>query len=174
VLQPSRRTVCSGQQVCLVPVEPLCWTGRSWPILEEIRKEQANRRQGLLISFLHVEYYRVPPGMRSSLCPSLPQYWGEWEAKRGMNNTLPAGLVYPGSSLLQGDPLRWCIFRTEWVIAFFSKFVVCSRRAPSRLAVANTCEGHHQRRDVERRDIFRGKSIQPRSAASGHEATSRK
>ena len=34
---------------------------------EEIRKEQANRRHGLLVSWLHVEYYRVPPGMRSSL-----------------------------------------------------------------------------------------------------------
>jgi hypothetical protein len=52
---------------------------------EEIRKEQANRRHGLLISWLHVEYYRVPPGMRSSLYPRVPQNWDEWEALRGMN-----------------------------------------------------------------------------------------
>jgi hypothetical protein len=40
-----------------------------------------------------------------------------------MNVPLPAVLVYRGSSLLQGDPLHWCIFRTEWVIALFSRFV---------------------------------------------------
>jgi hypothetical protein len=40
-----------------------------------------------------------------------------------MNVPLPAVLVYRGSSLLQGDPLHWCIFRTEWVIAFVSRFV---------------------------------------------------
>jgi hypothetical protein len=33
LLQPSRRTVCSGKKVCVVPVKPPCWTGRSWPIL---------------------------------------------------------------------------------------------------------------------------------------------
>jgi hypothetical protein len=66
--------------------------------------------------------------MRSSLYPRVPQDWDEWEAPRGMNVPLPAVLVYGGSSLLQGDPLywdslHWCIFRTEWVIAFFSRFV---------------------------------------------------
>ena len=90
---------------------------------EEIRKEQANRRHGLLVSWLHVEYYRVPPGMRSSLYPRVPQDWDEWEAPRGMNVPLPPVLVYRGSALLQGDPLHWCVFRTEWVIALFSRFV---------------------------------------------------
>ena len=90
---------------------------------EEIRKEQANRRHGLLVSWLHVEYYRVPSGMRSSLYPRVPQDWDEWEAPRNMNVPLPAVLVYRGSGLLRGDPLHWCIFRTEWVISVFSRFI---------------------------------------------------
>jgi hypothetical protein len=90
---------------------------------EEIRKEQANRRNGLLVSWLHVEYYRVPAGMRSSLYPRVPQDWDEWEAPRGMNVPLPAVLSYRGSGLIRGDPFHWCIFRTEWVIAIFARFI---------------------------------------------------
>jgi hypothetical protein len=91
--------------------------------IEEHRKEYKNRRNGVLLSWSQVEYYQIPPRFREALYPKVPRWWGEWEAPGGMCVPLPAVLTYRGSYLIRGDPLHWCIFRTEWVINVFSRFV---------------------------------------------------
>jgi hypothetical protein len=90
---------------------------------EELRKEAGNRRAGMLVSWSQVEYYRIPAGMRTTLYPRVPADWDEWEVPNGMNVPLPAVLAYRGSALIRGDALHWCIFRTEWVISAFARFV---------------------------------------------------
>jgi hypothetical protein len=61
---------------------------------EEIRIEQANRGHGLLVSWLQVEYYRVPAGMRSSLYTRVTQDLTEWEAPRSVIFPLLSVLSY--------------------------------------------------------------------------------
>jgi hypothetical protein len=90
---------------------------------QELRKEAANRRAGMLVSWMQFEYYRVPQGMRSTLYPRIPTHWAEWEVPNGMNAPLPTVLNYRGSALLRGDALNWCIFRTEWVVSTFARIV---------------------------------------------------
>jgi hypothetical protein len=92
-------------------------------IFGEVRKEYANRRNGMLVNWLHVEFYRIPLALRTSLYPQVPNDWEEWEVHRSMCVPLPAVLAYRGSALIRGDPLHWCIFRTEWVVAVFARFV---------------------------------------------------
>jgi hypothetical protein len=77
----------------------------------------------MLVSWLHVEFYRIPLALRTSLYPQVPSDWEEWEVHRGMCVPLPAVLAYRGSALIWGDPLHWCVFRTEWVVAVFARFV---------------------------------------------------
>jgi hypothetical protein len=91
-------------------------------VFGEVRKEYANRRNGMLVSWLHVAFYRIPPGIAYVLISPSPQRLGG-EVHRGMCIPLPAVLVYRGIALIRGDPLHWCVFRTEWVVAVFARFV---------------------------------------------------
>jgi hypothetical protein len=106
---------------------------------EELRKEQKNRRAGVLLSWAQVEYYHLPPGLRKSLYPQTPDDWVEWECPAGMAVPLPTVVTYRGSRLIRGDSLHWRIFYAEWVLNATVRFITDAHhrgllwRLPSRV-----------------------------------------
>jgi hypothetical protein len=77
----------------------------------------------MLLSWLHVELYRIHPALRTSLYPQVSSDWAEGEVHRSMLVPLPAVLAYRGSASIRGDDLHVCVFRTEWVVAVIARFV---------------------------------------------------
>jgi hypothetical protein len=90
---------------------------------EELRKEHKNCRAGVLLSWAHVEYYHLPPGLRKTLYTQTPEDWAEWECPVGMAVPLPAVVTYRGSRLIEGDSLHWRIFYAEWVLNATVRFI---------------------------------------------------
>jgi hypothetical protein len=89
----------------------------------ELRKEYKNRCAGVLLTWAQVEYYQVPIGLRRTLYPRTPDDWVDWEVSGYMTVPLPAVVVYRGSRLIMGDQLHWAIFRSEWVVSVFARFI---------------------------------------------------
>jgi hypothetical protein len=92
---------------------------------DEIRKEHKNRRAGVLLSWAQVEYCRIPPGLRKTLYPQIPDDWAKWECSAGMAVPRPAVVTYRESLLIKGDSLHWRIFYSEWILnAFYSEWIL--------------------------------------------------
>ncbi len=89
----------------------------------ELRKEYKNRCAGVLLTWSQVKYSQVPIGLRRTLYPRTPDDWVDWEVSGYMTLPLPAVVVYRGSRLIMGDQLHWAIFRSEWVVSVFARFI---------------------------------------------------
>jgi hypothetical protein len=69
----------------------------------------------------------------------IPSWWCAVEVPADMFVPLPAVIAYRGSALVGRDALHWAVFKTEWAVATFCRWVPdlllrgVMRRIPSRL-----------------------------------------
>jgi hypothetical protein len=60
---------------------------------------------------------------KDTLYPKVPSWFTEYAVPGSMYFPQPGVVAYRAKALLNNDPLQWAIFRTEWVVKVFSRWV---------------------------------------------------
>jgi hypothetical protein len=85
--------------------------------------EARHRRKGVLLSWTQVEYYEQSSVPKDTLYPKVPSWFAEYDVPGAMYVPHPGVVAYRGKALLNNDSLHWAIFRTEWVVNVFARWV---------------------------------------------------
>jgi hypothetical protein len=120
---------------------PCCQAGNHDPcrFAAECKREFHDRSRGDLVSWRQVKYYRVSREARRALYSGITRWWCAVEVPANMFVPLLAVITYRGSALVRRDALHWAVFKTEWAVATFGRWVPdlllhgVMRRIPSRL-----------------------------------------
>jgi hypothetical protein len=75
LVPPERHPPDTGYALYLASL--MAGQGDPGNFIEEYRKEQKNRRQGVLLSWAQIEYYQVSQGIKRALFPHTPEDWAK-------------------------------------------------------------------------------------------------
>jgi hypothetical protein len=107
----------------LIRASMLAGHGNPTRFLEAHWWEARHRRKGVLLSWTQVEYYEQSAMPKDTLYPKVPSWFTEYDVPGAMYVPQPGVVAYRGKALLNNDPLHWAIFRTEWVVNVFARWV---------------------------------------------------
>jgi hypothetical protein len=72
---------------------------------------------------MQVEYYEQSAMPNETLYPKVPSWFTEYDVPGAMNVPHPGVMAYRGQALLNNEPLHSAIFRTEWDMNVFARWV---------------------------------------------------
>jgi hypothetical protein len=85
--------------------------------------EARHRRKGVLPSWTQVEYYEQSSVPKETLYPKIPTWFAVYDVPAAMYVPHPGVVAYRGKALLNNDSLHWAVFRTEWTVNVFARWV---------------------------------------------------
>jgi hypothetical protein len=85
--------------------------------------EARHRRKGVLLSWTQVEYYEQSSVPKDTLYPKIPAWFADYDVPAAMYVPHPGVVAYRGKALLNNDSLHWAVFRTEWTVNVFARWV---------------------------------------------------